>query len=188
MGNFSQQRSWPVCSSGERRKAIGYQRIAATTSIRRGEGPFTSRHVLPTRTSPLLSIPNTHTHIQDAVVCEDRRLAGPARCVFCVVSASNHDHSSLARRPSSFGVQSANRQFPSTARPTTSLAPFRAAAAFSSSSRNDAAGAVQPHAGYGLAKPQRKEVLLPSQEGTKGLVQYALYVSLRRQIIHPTSC
>ncbi len=68
-----------------------------------------------------------------------------------------------------------------TARPTTSLAPFRAAAAFSSSARTDAAGAVQPHAGYGLAKPQRKEVPLPSQEGTKGLVQYALCVSPRRR-------
>ena len=75
------------------------------------------------------------------------------------------------------GAQPANRQFLSTARPTTSLAPFRAAAALSSSARNDAGAAVQPHAGYGLAKPQRKEVLLPSQEGTKGLVQYALYVS-----------
>jgi hypothetical protein len=54
--------------------------------------------------------------------------------------------------------------------------PFRAAAAISSSSRKDATGAVQPHAGYGLARRERKEVPLPSQEGTKGLVQYALYV------------
>jgi hypothetical protein len=54
--------------------------------------------------------------------------------------------------------------------------PFRAAAAISSSSRKDASSAVQPHAGYGLAKPARKEVPLPSQEGTKGLVQYALFV------------
>ncbi|KAG7286347.1 hypothetical protein NEMBOFW57_008656 [Staphylotrichum longicolle] len=60
------------------------------------------------------------------------------------------------------------------ARPTASLVPFRAAAALSTSSRNDAASAVQPHAGYGLAKRERKEVPLPSQEGTKGLVQYAL--------------
>jgi hypothetical protein len=57
--------------------------------------------------------------------------------------------------------------------------PFRAAAAISSSSRKDAASAVQPHAGYGLAKRERKEVPLPSQEGTKGLVQYALYVLFR---------
>ncbi|KAL2198203.1 hypothetical protein P885DRAFT_34164 [Corynascus similis CBS 632.67] len=60
------------------------------------------------------------------------------------------------------------------ARPTTSLVPIRAAAAFSSSSHKDAASAVQPHAGYGLAKPERREVPLPSQEGTKGVVQYAL--------------
>lgn len=67
------------------------------------------------------------------------------------------------------------------ARPTAQLLPFRAAAAsISSSSRKDAAsshgGAVLPHGGYGLAKRERKEVPLPSQEGTKGLVQYALYV------------
>ncbi|KAK4133825.1 NADH-quinone oxidoreductase [Trichocladium antarcticum] len=61
------------------------------------------------------------------------------------------------------------------ARPTAQLAPFRtAAAAFSSSSHNDAASAVQPHGGHGLAKRERKEVPLPSQEPTKGLVQYAL--------------
>ncbi|KXX81993.1 NADH dehydrogenase [ubiquinone] iron-sulfur protein 7, mitochondrial [Madurella mycetomatis] len=61
------------------------------------------------------------------------------------------------------------------ARPTTQLAPFRAAAAISSSSRKDASGAaVQPHGGYGLVGRERKEVPLPSQEPTKGLVQYAL--------------
>jgi hypothetical protein len=66
-----------------------------------------------------------------------------------------------------------------TARPTTTqLIPFRAAAAISSSSRKDAATAVQPHGGYGIAKRERKEVPLASQEPTKGLVQYALYVSL----------
>ena len=63
-----------------------------------------------------------------------------------------------------------------TARPTTQLVPFRAAAAIHSSSRKDAAGAVQPHAGYGLARRERKEVPLASQEPTKGLVQYALFV------------
>ncbi|KAK4240193.1 hypothetical protein C8A03DRAFT_13432 [Achaetomium macrosporum] len=60
------------------------------------------------------------------------------------------------------------------ARPTSQLVPFRAAAAISSSSRKDASSAVQRHGGYGLAKRERKEVPLPSQEGTKGLVQYAL--------------
>lgn len=64
------------------------------------------------------------------------------------------------------------------ARPINSLAPFRiAAASISSSSRKDAStGAVQQHGGHGLVKRERKEVLLPSQEGTKGVVQYALYV------------
>lgn len=63
-------------------------------------------------------------------------------------------------------------------RPTTSITPFRAAAALSSSSRNDAASAVQPHTGFGLSKAgPRKEVPLASQEPTKGVIQYALYVS-----------
>jgi len=60
------------------------------------------------------------------------------------------------------------------ARPSVQLVPFRASAAISSSSRKDAASAVQPHGGYGVAKRERKEVPLPSQEGTKGVVQYAL--------------
>jgi len=66
-----------------------------------------------------------------------------------------------------------------TARPATQIVPFRAAAvaAFSSSSRNNAASAVQPHGGYGVANRERKEVPLPSQEGTKGVIQYALYVT-----------
>lgn len=64
------------------------------------------------------------------------------------------------------------------ARPTTThLLPFRAAAAaLSSSARAPAASpnAVLPHGGYGIANRERKEVPLPSQEGTKGVVQYAL--------------
>ncbi len=62
--------------------------------------------------------------------------------------------------------------------------PFRAptaAAAISSSSRKEADHtSVAPHSsagGGGLAKRPRREVLLPSQEGTKGVVQYALYVA-----------
>ncbi|KAK3381292.1 hypothetical protein B0H63DRAFT_199303 [Podospora didyma] len=56
------------------------------------------------------------------------------------------------------------------------VSPFRvASAALSTSSHKDAASSVQPHGGYGgLAKRERKEVPLPSQEPTKGVVQYAL--------------
>ena len=95
-GEFGIVLSWPVCCSGERRKAIGYQRIAANDLDSPRGGPFyLSRHVLPTRTSPLLPTPQhtlTHTHTsQDAVVCEDRRLAGPTRCVFCVCPSSFSD-------------------------------------------------------------------------------------------------
>ncbi|KAK3316702.1 hypothetical protein B0H66DRAFT_302508 [Apodospora peruviana] len=68
------------------------------------------------------------------------------------------------------------------AKPTAHLAnlPVRvAAASISSSSRKDStAAAVQAHgsssAGGGLVKRERKEVPLPSQEGTKGVLQYAL--------------
>ena len=78
---------------------------------------------------------------------------------------------------------------------TTALFPFRAAPAvtslhttllssapLSSSARQNNASAVEQHQSHGatgLARRERKEVPLPSQEGTKGLVQYALYV-------HPT--
>lgn len=63
-------------------------------------------------------------------------------------------------------------------KPTSALVPYHiTAASISSSSRNDAASALQPHTGQGVAKP-RREVPLPSQEGTKGVMQYALYVFL----------
>lgn len=57
------------------------------------------------------------------------------------------------------------------------IAPFRTtAAAFSTNSRRDAS-ALQTHpASSGLAKV-RKEVPLPSEEGTKSVIQYALYVA-----------
>lgn len=64
---------------------------------------------------------------------------------------------------------------PPAAKPTSALVPYRvAAASISSSSKNNAAQ-VQPH---GAAPPSLlpRQVPLPSQEGTKGIVQYALYV------------
>lgn len=54
--------------------------------------------------------------------------------------------------------------------------PYRiAAASISSSSKKNSAAEVQPH---GAAPPSLlpRQVPLPSQEGTKGIVQYALYV------------
>ncbi|KAK1984862.1 hypothetical protein LZ30DRAFT_710346 [Colletotrichum cereale] len=59
------------------------------------------------------------------------------------------------------------------AKPAASVMPFRvAAASISSSSRKDASPAAAHSTG--LVKKERKEVLLPSQEGTKGVMQYAL--------------
>lgn len=64
-------------------------------------------------------------------------------------------------------------------KPTNFLVPYRiAAASISSSSKNNAAQ-VQPHGSATsshLLKPERREVPLASQEGTKGAVQYVLYV------------
>lgn len=61
-----------------------------------------------------------------------------------------------------------------TVKPTTALIPFRAAAVLPITHRRDASSLTPHGAGSSLAKP-RKEVLLPSEEGTKGVVQYALY-------------
>ncbi|TPX16924.1 uncharacterized protein E0L32_003486 [Thyridium curvatum] len=65
------------------------------------------------------------------------------------------------------------------AKPTTALLPFRTAtAALSSSSRKPYAGHAAVVGGSndhtGLARRERKEVPLASQEPTKGVVQYAL--------------
>lgn len=68
-----------------------------------------------------------------------------------------------------------NRQI---AKPTNALVPFHrvaAAASISSSSKNSAAQ-VQPHGGAATPSLLPKNVPLASQEGTKGIVQYALYV------------
>ena len=62
--------------------------------------------------------------------------------------------------------------------PATSLIPYRSVALISSSARHDASH--EPVTG-GLVKRERREVPLPSQEGTKGVVQYALYA-----FFHPT--
>ncbi|KAI7786456.1 mitochondrial nadh-ubiquinone oxidoreductase 20 kd subunit [Diaporthe eres] len=60
-------------------------------------------------------------------------------------------------------------------KPTHFLTPYRVAAASLSSSTKNNAAQVQPHgASTSLLKPQRKEVPLASQEGTKGVVQYVL--------------
>lgn len=60
---------------------------------------------------------------------------------------------------------------------TTSLMPLRAAAASISSSSKKDASQLQPHgAATGIKLPNN--VPLASQEPTKGIVQYALYVVL----------
>ncbi|KOS20354.1 NADH-ubiquinone oxidoreductase 19.3 kDa subunit [Escovopsis weberi] len=66
------------------------------------------------------------------------------------------------------------------AKPATALLPLRAGAgaAFSTSPARDAASpssssSLTPHGGFGVSKP-RREVPLPSEEPTKGVLQYAL--------------
>lgn len=59
-------------------------------------------------------------------------------------------------------------------KPASALIPFRAsAAAFTTTSRQDATSLTPHSASFGKV---RKEVPLPSEEGTKGVMQYALYV------------
>ena len=72
---------------------------------------------------------------------------------------------------------------PLTAKPTSSLIPYRSIAAISSSATKSAT-AVLPQSAQGSAGTPpmsvtgkvRREVPLPSQEGKKGVMQYALYV------------
>lgn len=54
--------------------------------------------------------------------------------------------------------------------------PFRAAAAFTTTSQKDATSLTPHSPSFGKI---RKEVPLPSEEGTKGVIQYALYVKLQ---------
>ncbi|GAO15332.1 uncharacterized protein UV8b_04845 [Ustilaginoidea virens] len=62
------------------------------------------------------------------------------------------------------------------AKPAAALVPFRAAAALPAlqiTSRH-ASSSLTPHGAGSSLSPARKEVPLPSEEGTKGVVQYAL--------------
>ncbi|KAM3433229.1 hypothetical protein MY4824_004915 [Beauveria thailandica] len=59
------------------------------------------------------------------------------------------------------------------AKPTTAMVPFRAAAALSTSSKRDATSLTPHNSANGLRK-MRKDVPLGSEEGTKGVIQYAL--------------
>ncbi|KAJ4396032.1 hypothetical protein N0V93_000248 [Gnomoniopsis smithogilvyi] len=60
------------------------------------------------------------------------------------------------------------------AKPTTSITPFRIAAASISSSSNNKAAQVQPHAGTGSTSVLPRDFPLTSQEPKKGVMQYAL--------------
>ncbi|PTB46399.1 hypothetical protein M441DRAFT_75246 [Trichoderma asperellum CBS 433.97] len=55
--------------------------------------------------------------------------------------------------------------------PASALMPFRAAAAFTTTSQKDATSLTPHSPSFGKI---RKEVPLPSEEGTKGVIQYAL--------------
>ncbi|KAK8925463.1 NADH-ubiquinone oxidoreductase 19 subunit, mitochondrial [Metarhizium anisopliae] len=118
----------------------------------------------------------------DALVIAIRGLNGPARHVpnlprrlrnFPLPGTSHQlQHQYTTRTP--IYTKTKKLTFPeNTVKPTTALIPFRAAAALPITHRRDASSLTPHGAGSSLAKP-RKEVLLPSEEGTKGVVQYAL--------------
>lgn len=71
-----------------------------------------------------------------------------------------------------------------TAKPATAIIPFRSVAAFSNSTRRDATSVAQHGSVSGLTKP-RKEVPLLSEEGNKGVVQYALYAHTTLLLANP---
>ncbi|KAH6652640.1 hypothetical protein BKA67DRAFT_295725 [Truncatella angustata] len=60
------------------------------------------------------------------------------------------------------------------AKPTTQFVPLRSVAAISTTTKKDATPAVASHGSTSILPRERKEVPLPSQEGTKGAIQYAL--------------
>lgn len=67
------------------------------------------------------------------------------------------------------------------AKPTSAIVPYRSIAAISSSAAKPASALTQRQDALGhplsvTGKPKR-EVLLPSQEVKKGVMQYALYVA-----------
>jgi len=199
--NYAQPAPWTL-NLGPWRKATGYRRNDQRP-LHRGEQPRLTRDASPIPTSPLRPPASfgiaTHTHTPHTMLSsartgaslalrgELRRMDGGVNCRLELGSSLPPRDHALPPRPNCCffcccfpsGIQANHPSSPNrTARPTTSLAPFRvaAAASLSSSARKDA-GAVQPHSSpYGLAKHERREVPLPSQEGTKGLVQYALYV------------
>ncbi|ETS74656.1 NADH-ubiquinone oxidoreductase subunit A [Pestalotiopsis fici W106-1] len=59
------------------------------------------------------------------------------------------------------------------AKPASSIVPLRSVAAISTTSKKDATS-VAPHGSTSVLPRERKEIPLPSQEGTKGVIQYAL--------------
>lgn len=104
-------------------------------------------------------------HVRDARLITVSGLNGPSRCVkFSAKGKPRHLFSLAELIPSS------------TANPTTALVPFRAATAFAVNSRRDASS-LTAHSGAQSFAKVRKEVPLASEEGTKGVIQYALYVS-----------
>lgn len=114
----------------------------------------------------------------------------PVFCFLYATESQRASHSTApSRNPHGDELQLTINQL-STARPTAQIVPFRAAAvaSISSSSRKDATGAIAPAgAQHGIARRERREVPLPSQEGTKGAVQYALYVTRSEGSTNSTS-
>ncbi|KAK8120594.1 hypothetical protein PG999_004714 [Apiospora kogelbergensis] len=102
---------------------------------------------------------------QDAGVFEKGSFAGSARCV--------RPFFPPMRYPRKQAEETDPLTLRHAAKPATHQFPLRSVAAFSTNSNKNAA-AVTAHGSTGLVNKERREVPLPSQEGTKGVVQYAL--------------
>jgi len=124
-------------------------------------------HIIPLATFPTTF--HLHDHVRDHTISHG---AGAARYVWSHLRAS---HTVLTDR---------------TAKPMTAVTPFRAVnAAFISSTSSKPAEPVMQRLGLVKGNPgtppamksgMPTNVPLPSQEGTKGVMQYALYVQQRR--------
>jgi hypothetical protein len=140
-------------------------KLPSTTSTSVANSPAATPRLHSPLLRPSRFLPVRRQHAVDNTICG---LNGSARCVATTTKAASEPP--LTTR---------------IARPATALLPFRAgSAAFLSSSSSDKAATMKSPAiipgNPGTPPPMkaavRREVPLPSQEGKKGAMQYALYV------------
>lgn len=180
---------WPMKSERAMAKVEWFAQAAATNQRRLDSASLIDsakpKLASVTLTSPLLQFLGHRHH--------DRRLSTPPRALSFVSTANML---SSTRSAASMALRGASRRCPVlaatqeltlwAAKPTSALLPYRAGsvAFLSNTSSNNATTTQKPGLVAGAPgapppmKQARREVPLPSQEGKKGAMQYALYVNL----------